>query len=299
MKTLALAAALACLTPFDATDEEDRKAIEDAVLGYVDAFYRSDPELITRNVHPELDKYGLGRWGDQTEYAGYRMTFDDLRGMADGWNEEGRAGADAPREVTILDQLDKTAEAKLVAWWGVDYLQLAKLDGRWRIVHVLWQTVGAPEGVDEVVDAEADRKAIERAVLDYVESAYEVRPENIDRSVHPELAKLGFTRRAPEDAWKRHDMDFASLRALVAEWNKDGKMPKDARKDVVVLDQLDRTAAARAHAYWGIDFFHLLKDAEGEWKIRQVLWQSHPLDLEAPEEAPARESEAGRMFGAR
>lgn len=32
------------------------------------------------------------------------------------------------------------AAAKVTAWWGTDYLQLAKYDGQWMIVHVLWQS---------------------------------------------------------------------------------------------------------------------------------------------------------------
>jgi hypothetical protein len=46
----------------------------------------------------------------------------------------------APKEIRILDLLDQTASAKLIAHWGVDYFHLAKYDGRWMIVNVLWQT---------------------------------------------------------------------------------------------------------------------------------------------------------------
>lgn len=37
--------------------------------------------------------------------------------------------------------LDKTASAKLTAHWGVDSFHLAKIDGQWRIVQVLWQSL--------------------------------------------------------------------------------------------------------------------------------------------------------------
>jgi hypothetical protein len=43
------------------------------------------------------------------------------------------------KEVVVLDVLDKTASAKLVADWGVDYMHLAKVDGRWMIKNILWQ----------------------------------------------------------------------------------------------------------------------------------------------------------------
>jgi hypothetical protein len=61
--------------------------------------------------------------------------------LAGRWNASGRVDpAAAPREVTVLDVLDQTASAKLVAEWGVDYLHLARHEGRWQIVHVLWQS---------------------------------------------------------------------------------------------------------------------------------------------------------------
>ena len=48
--------------------------------------------------------------------------------------------ANAPREVQLLYVQDQTAAVKVTAWWGTDYLLLARLDGRWMITHVLWQS---------------------------------------------------------------------------------------------------------------------------------------------------------------
>ncbi len=36
--------------------------------------------------------------------------------------------------------IDQTASVKLIAEWGIDYMHLAKYDGRWKIVNVLWQS---------------------------------------------------------------------------------------------------------------------------------------------------------------
>jgi hypothetical protein len=48
--------------------------------------------------------------------------------------------AGAPKVIELYDVQDQTASAKLTAWWGIDYLLLAKQSGRWRITHVLWQS---------------------------------------------------------------------------------------------------------------------------------------------------------------
>jgi Putative lumazine-binding len=47
--------------------------------------------------------------------------------------------------------LDKTAAAKIVAFWGIDYMQLAKYDGQWKIVNILWQA--HPPGKDAAPSA--------------------------------------------------------------------------------------------------------------------------------------------------
>ncbi len=70
------------------------------------------------------------------------MTFERLVELAATWNVDGTAiPKDAPKRIEILDVLDKTASAKLTASWGVDYFHLAKYDGKWMIVHVLWQSI--------------------------------------------------------------------------------------------------------------------------------------------------------------
>jgi hypothetical protein len=69
------------------------------------------------------------------------MSYEELRSLAGSWNRAGRVDArTAPKQVIVLDRLDQTATVKLVAQWGVDYMHLAKYDGRWKVVNVLWQS---------------------------------------------------------------------------------------------------------------------------------------------------------------
>lgn len=135
--TLPLAAAA---TQEAAQRAADRQAVEQAVLDYVDALYQVDAARIDRSVHPELAKRGfLARGGGA--YAESTMSFEQLRSLAERWNSAGRVDpAKAPRTVKVLDVLDQTASAKLTAHWGVDYMHLARYDGRWMIVNVLWQS---------------------------------------------------------------------------------------------------------------------------------------------------------------
>ena len=121
-------------------DPRDRQAVRRAALDYVEALYEVDSTRIVRSVHPDLRKYGYYR--RDGAYRGTAMTFKQLRGLATRWNQnQGRVDPDsATKNVVVLDVLDKTASAKVVAQWGIDYMHLAKVDGKWMIRQVLWQS---------------------------------------------------------------------------------------------------------------------------------------------------------------
>ena len=120
----------------------------------------------------------------------------------------------------------------------------------------------------------ADREAVRLAVLDYVEGIYYTQPERLERSVHPSLAKLGFYR-APESTefGPGRPMTYDRLIQIAKTFNKDGKLPKDAAKEIVIYDVLEQTASVKLTADWGIDYMRLGK-FDGKWKIINVLWQS-------------------------
>jgi len=112
-------------------------------------------------------------------------------------------------------------------------------------------------------------------VLDYVEGVYNVEPARIERSVHPELTKLGFYRTRGKDGYSAGKMTYTQLVELSKTWNKEGKLPKTAPKDITIFEVQDQTASAKLTAQWGTDYFHLAK-YDGKWKIINVLWQSPP-----------------------
>lgn len=123
-----------------AQEDVDRKAVEAAVLDYVEGIYEVEPLRIERSVSKDLKKYGFWRPDAATPYEGMAMSYAQLFALAGEYNADGHIPADAPKEIAILDLLDQTACAKLTAEWGIDTLQLAKFDGRWQILHVLWQS---------------------------------------------------------------------------------------------------------------------------------------------------------------
>jgi hypothetical protein len=122
------------------SQSSDHQLVYAAVEDYVDALYLVQPERIKKSVHPELMKKGFWKPKDKTEYdySGI-MTFDQLVELAGKWNAKGWLAKDAVKKIEIFDVQDQTASAKLTAHWGTDYFQLAKFDGKWMIVNILWQ----------------------------------------------------------------------------------------------------------------------------------------------------------------
>lgn len=116
----------------------DNEAVKQAILDYVEGVYEADTVRIERSVHPEMAKRGffVSNW-EATESI---MSFAQLLEHTKTYNKDGQFPPDAPKEIVIYEILDHTASVKLVAAWGIDYMHLAKYDGRWMIVHVLWQS---------------------------------------------------------------------------------------------------------------------------------------------------------------
>jgi hypothetical protein len=121
-----------------------------------------------------------------------------------------------------------------------------------------------------------DKELVRLAVLDYVEGVYNVQPERIERSVHPKLAKLGFYRPPADEAYRPASaMTFERLIEIAKTYNKEGKLRKDAPKEITIYEVQDQTASAKLVAEWGTDYFHLAK-FDGKWMIVNVIWQSPP-----------------------
>ena len=119
----------------------ERDLVRRAVLDYVEGFYEGDTVKLVRSIRPDVHKFGYWIPRDSSKYAGEGMAWSEFLSYANRVKANKRfAPATAPKDVTIFDVLDQTASAKLVAYWGVDYLLLARYDGRWMITNVVWQT---------------------------------------------------------------------------------------------------------------------------------------------------------------
>ena len=122
------------------TANADREAVKAASMDYLEALYQAQPDRIVRSVHPQLRKVGFNKKQGEANYTESPMTYDQLVNLAGSWNKDGKRDlAKAPKEVAVYEVLDQTASVKVTAQWGIDYMHLAKYEGKWKIINILWQ----------------------------------------------------------------------------------------------------------------------------------------------------------------
>lgn len=141
MRTFIIAAFIFCLSTFAvAQGDAERAAVKQASMDYIEAVYNVDPSLAERSVHPELVKRGFFIKKGEAAYSPHTMTFDQFVQLSKTYNAKGSVPKDAPKEVVVFDVADQTASVKVTAVWGIDYMHLAKYDGKWKIINILWQS---------------------------------------------------------------------------------------------------------------------------------------------------------------
>lgn len=116
----------------------DQAAIKQPALDYIEGWYEGDAERMERALHPDLAKRIV-----RTDPEG-RSALGQMSALTLIQNVRRGGGKSTPKErqqkdITILDVFENVACVKVVASDWIDYLHVAKFNGRWVIVNVLWE----------------------------------------------------------------------------------------------------------------------------------------------------------------
>ena len=137
MKRTLLATALtfALLAASYAQPSDDAAAIKQTALDYIEGWYEGNAERMQRALHPDLAKRIVTPKNTVNSMTAQTLVEQTRKG----------GGKDTPperqqKDVTILDVFGKAASVKVVASDWIDYMQIGKVDGRWVIINVLWET---------------------------------------------------------------------------------------------------------------------------------------------------------------
>jgi Putative lumazine-binding len=141
---LAVIALLSSVPMAKAQSAADAEAIKQTALDYIEGWYEGNPERMERALHPELAKRIV-----RTSKEGM-SNLNQISAMTLVQYTRRGGGKNTPKEkqqkdVTILDVFENAASVKVVASDWIDYLHMAKWNGRWVIVNVLWELKPQPQ----------------------------------------------------------------------------------------------------------------------------------------------------------
>ena len=130
---------IAFLSNSQAQTAEDSLAIKQAAMDYIEGWYEGNAERMEKALHPELAKRAVF-----TEANSGRSRLDHMGAMTLVQYTRYGGGKRTPveeqqKDYILLDIFQNTACAKVIASDWIDYMQLAKYNGQWKIINVLWE----------------------------------------------------------------------------------------------------------------------------------------------------------------
>jgi hypothetical protein len=117
----------------------DSAAIRATALDYIDGWYAGDAARMERALHPELAKRNVF-----TDPNNSRSRLIQMSALTLVNSTRNGGGSDIPPaqradSVTILDIFGNAASVRVRAATWIDYMHIAKYNGQWRILNVLWE----------------------------------------------------------------------------------------------------------------------------------------------------------------
>ena len=132
---------LALALPAGAVQQQpnEEAAIRATALDYVEGWYTADAARMERALHPELAKRIVN-----TNPQNKRSSLGQQSAMTLVPSTRNGGGKDTPpeqmqKDVVILDIFQNAASVRATMSGWIDYMHMAKWNGRWVIVNVLWE----------------------------------------------------------------------------------------------------------------------------------------------------------------
>lgn len=123
----------------DTPSKEDAAAIKQTALDYIEGWYEGNAARMEQALHPDLAKRIV-----RTDPVSKKNVLDQMSAMTLVQRTRAAIGTATPKEqrqadVVILDVFENAASVRVTAAAWIDYLHVAKFNGRWVIVNVLWE----------------------------------------------------------------------------------------------------------------------------------------------------------------
>jgi hypothetical protein len=244
--------------------EKEKAAIKQAALDYAEGYYEGSAERMERAVHPLLCKRGLVKANDQGDPFLVFMNSEALIEAA----RSGRGKVDPDKRnisVTVLDLNENTASASVFTLQFNDFLHLAKVNGQWRIVNVLWR----PPVQQPTAAAAKEQDAVKQVLADVREAGNAKDAERVKPLIHPEIIRRTFAPGMPGGKMILQDVTGETILQIIRMGRS--VAPKDQpQPEVTILDLYENMASVKSSRPGGTDYMHLAQQ-NGQWRILNIL----------------------------
>ncbi len=256
--------------------ERELEAVTAAALDYMEGAHEGNADRIARSVHTELCKVSIRRipqtGREALNRAGYSRLAELIRADAVPLPPEERN-----IKITVFVVREGLACALATSSVFYDYQHLAKIDGTWKLINVLWRyhpshPNGKPQG--DPPDPDEEKAAIKQAAMDYIEGSFSGDADRMAKAVHPALNKvIPYT--LPQT--KTTMLNYTGAELLVEGTRaKMGLVDEDKRNiRFKILDHQQDIAMVEVLSSMYYDYLQLAR-INGAWKIVNVLWKMNP-----------------------
>lgn len=253
-----------------AQDASAREAIKETALNYIDGAHAGSAARMEQAVHPELCKVTL-QTIPQTEKTVLRKAGSSRLIQVVGAQATVLAEEKRHIQVEILDVLQGLAMVRATSAKFWDYLQIADIDGEWKIINVLW--INNPNQ-EKSTHTSADETAIKETALNYIEGSFSGDAERMEKALHPELNKVIPVKVRQTGKTMLDKMGAALL--IEGTRAKMGMVPVDERNiELNILDVKNNIAMVKVLSSRYYDYLQVAKFGDS-WKIVNVLWVMNP-----------------------
>jgi hypothetical protein len=250
----------------------DSTAIVQTALDYGDGYYSGDASRMEKALHPDFIKVAPMKMSGNGNTILYHSTYSgliEMTGAKMGFLEEEKR----KEKVTVLRIDNDMAFAKINTAMFNDYLEMAKINGQWKIINVLWTKGSDSPQKNKPGDYNFDeeKNLVKLAVSDLYEGIYTGDASKIDKSVHIEYNNAILTA-FPNNIVVINKTGFSIIREVAQ--SKMQLLDKDKwNLQIDVLDIMDDLAAVGVSVNSNVTYLQLAK-MDGQWKIINSLKKS-------------------------
>jgi peroxiredoxin len=246
------------------SNPQDMAAIKQTALDYAEGWYSGDAGRMERAIHYDLNK-AFPRYIAKTgrtalSYTTYSQLIEYTKAklgvVADtGWH----------LDVKVIDVNDNVANAKVTSARFNDYLQMINMDGKWKIVNVLWN--GGPTNLARVQGFKADeeRAVIEQAAMMYADGIAAGDAKRVETVIDPDFCRvnIGTAGQSGKQVITRQRNE-SMIENVIAGVGKMDEVYRDYQ--VKIIDIMDGLAVVRAEFPAGYEYLQMFQSGDG-WKI--------------------------------